>query len=159
MAAFVPAASVVAPAVREDVPEIVMESVLAAAMDVRGTVPEIAGAVPDVPEAVLVLAAVVPVPVREPAKTAVQQAVPALVPVPVQAVPEPVRAAVRQTVRDSATTPAPPTVKQRSSLTLGTTSPSDRYESEKSTLGNTLLRKTRWITSIAAEEKRSRADS
>lgn len=66
MAAFVPAASVVAPAVREDVPEIVMESVLAAAMDVRGTVPEIAGAVPDVPEAVLVLAAVVPVPVREP---------------------------------------------------------------------------------------------
>lgn len=101
MAAFVPAASVVAPAVREDVPEIVMESVLAAAMDVRGTVPEIAGAVPDVPEAVLVLAAVVPVPVREPAKTAVQQAVPALVPVPVQAVPVPVRAAVRQTVRDS----------------------------------------------------------
>lgn len=55
MAAFVPAASVVAPAVQVDAPEIVMESVLAAAMDVRGTVPEIAGAVPDVPEAVLVL--------------------------------------------------------------------------------------------------------
>ena len=106
MAAFVPAASVVAPAVREDVPEIVMESVLAAAMDVQGTVPEIAGAVPDVPEAVLVLAAVVPVPAREPAKTAVQQAAPVLVPVPVQAVLEPVRAAVRQTVRGSATTPA-----------------------------------------------------
>lgn len=155
MAAFVPAASVVAPAVRADVPEIVMESVLAAAMDVRGTVPEIAGAVPDVPEVVLVLAAVVPVPAREPAKTAVQQAAPALVPVPVQAVPEPVRAAVRQTVRDSATTPAPPTVKLRSSLTLGTTSPSD-------TLSWPWIipsLKTRWITSIAAEEKRSRADS
>ena len=139
----------------EDVPEIVMESVLAAAMDVRGTVPEIAGAVPDVPEAVLVLAAVVPVPVREPAKTAVQQAAPALVPVPVQAVPEPVRAAVRQTVRDSATTPAPPTVKLRSSLTLGTTSPSDTL-SWPWIIPNL---KTRWITSIAAEEKRSRADS
>lgn len=152
MAAFVPAASVVAPAVQADVPEIVMESVLAAAMDVRGTVPEIAGAVP---EAVLVLAAVVPVPAREPAKTAVQQAAPALVPVPVQAVLEPVRAAVRQTVRDSATTPAPPTVKQKSSLTLGTTSPSD-------TLSWPWIipsLKTRWITSIAAEEKRSRADS
>ena len=155
MAAFVPAASVVAPAVREDVPEIGMESVLAAAMDVRGTVPEIAGDVPDVPEAVLVLAAVVPVPVREPAKTAVQQAAPALVPVPVQAVPEPVRAAVRQTVRDSATTPAPPTVKQKSSLTLGTTSPSDTL----SWPWITPSLKTRWITSIAAEEKRSRADS
>ena len=154
MAAFVPAASVVAPVVREDVPEIVMESVLAAAMDVRGTVPEIAGAVPDVPEAVLVLAAVVPVPVREPAKTAVQQAAPALVPVPVQAV-EPVRAAVRQTVRDSATTPAPPTVKQKSSLTLGTTSPSDTL-SWPWIIPNL---KTRWITSIAAEEKRSQADS